>query len=76
MTQHDEYPIDRMVRKIRAMKKSATDLKELSGGIEAVSRNADRILASVKMLDINVSDVAASRPPRRNGRARRGSGSA
>ncbi len=28
-----------------------------SGGIEAVRRNADRILANVKMLELNVSDV-------------------
>jgi len=43
--------------RIQAIKRAATELKELSGGIQAVDRNADRILASVKMLEINVSDV-------------------
>jgi hypothetical protein len=32
-------------------------LKEFSGGIQAVDRNAGRILASVKMLEINISDI-------------------
>ena len=42
---------------IKAIQKAARRLKELSGGIQAVDRNADRILASVKMLEINISDV-------------------
>jgi hypothetical protein len=43
--------------KIQAIKRAATELKELSGGIQAVDRNVDRILASVKMLETNISDV-------------------
>ena len=43
--------------KIQAIKRAATELKKLSGGIQTVDRNADRILASVKVLEINVSDV-------------------
>ena len=54
----DEYPVDKMVRSIRSIKRSAVELKNLSGGIQAVDRNVDRILASVKMLEINISDVA------------------
>jgi len=46
-----------MDKKIQAIKKAALELKEISGGIEAVDRNADRILTSAKMLEINVSDV-------------------
>jgi len=53
-----EYPIDNMSKKIRSLKKSAVELRNLSGGIEAVDRNVERILASVKMLEINISDVA------------------
>lgn len=52
----DNYPVAKMVRKIRSLRKSAEELKDLSGGIEAVDRNVDRILASVRMLEINVSD--------------------
>jgi len=46
-----------MDTRIKAIRKSAHDLKELSGGIQAVDRNVDRILASVKMLEINISDL-------------------
>ena len=56
MTQ--EYDIKGMVAKIRALRHNAEALKEISGGIPAVDRNADRILAGVKMLEINISDAA------------------
>lgn len=49
----------RMDTRIKAIKKAAQELKALSAGIPAVDRNAERILASVKMLEINVSDVFA-----------------
>ncbi len=54
----DVYPLDKMVKQIRSLRKSAEELRNLSGGIEAVDRNVDRILASVKMLEINIVDVA------------------
>ena len=54
----DEYKLDEIVREIRNLKKSATELKRISGDIEAVRRNTDRILASIKMLEINITDVA------------------
>jgi hypothetical protein len=53
-----EYDIKVMTEKIRAIKEAATELKHISGGIQAVDRNVDRILASVKMLEINISDIA------------------
>lgn len=43
--------------RIRTIKKASLELKELSGGIPAVNRNVARILASTKMLEINISDV-------------------
>ncbi len=43
--------------RIKTIKKATLELKQLSGGIQAVDRNAERILASVKMLEINISDV-------------------
>jgi hypothetical protein len=46
-----------MDEQIQAIKKAALELKEISGGIEAVDRNADRILTSTKMLEINVSET-------------------
>jgi len=54
MNQRDIRKID---TRIKAIKKAAQELKKLSGGIQAVDRNADRVLASVKMLEINISDL-------------------
>jgi hypothetical protein len=54
MTRSKLKKIDTRIKKI---KKAALELKEFSGGIQAVDRNASRILASVKMLEINVSDI-------------------
>jgi hypothetical protein len=53
-----EYKIEDMAEKIRILRETATELKRISGGIQAVDRNVDRILASVKMLEINISDLA------------------
>jgi hypothetical protein len=53
----DEEVLMKMDKKIQAIKEAALELKDLSGGIQAVDRNVDRILASVKMLEINISDV-------------------
>ncbi len=53
----EEYKIEDMAEKIQALKKTATELKRISGGIQAVDRNVDRILASIRMLEMNVSDV-------------------
>ena len=64
------YPYDRYERymmtrremnkldtRIKTIKKAAQELKALSRRVPAVDRNAARILASVKMLEINISDV-------------------
>jgi hypothetical protein len=53
-----EYDIKQMVTKIKALRKNAESLKEISSGIPAVDKNADRILANVRMLEINISDAA------------------
>ena len=49
--------IIKMAEKISSIKQLANDLKDMSGGIQAVDRNVNRILASVKMLEINISDL-------------------
>jgi len=43
--------------RIKTIKKAAEELKGLSATIPAIDRNTARILASVKMLEINISDV-------------------
>jgi len=54
----ENYDIKGMVEKIKALRKDAEALKEISGGIQAVDRNADRILSNVKMLEIDICDAA------------------
>ena len=49
--------IGKIDTRIKVIKKAAQELKALSGRVPAVDRNAVRILASVKMLEINISDV-------------------
>jgi len=53
----EEYNVKEMAEKIQAIKEAATELQDISGGIQAVDRNANRILTSVKMLEINISDI-------------------
>jgi len=44
-------------RNIQVIRKAAEELKFLSDNFPAVAKNTDRILASLKMLEINTSDV-------------------
>ena len=50
--------IKEMTGKIALIKKEVLELKAMSGGNQSVDRNVDRILASIKMLEINITDVA------------------
>jgi hypothetical protein len=53
----ENYNLHEMVVKVKALRKTATELKSISGGIQAVDRNIDRILADVKLLEINLVEV-------------------
>ena len=53
-----QYDIKNMVSKIKALRKDAEDLKKIAADIPAVQKNADRILADIKMLEINIVDAA------------------
>jgi hypothetical protein len=53
----NQREIKKLDTRIKAIRRAAQELKKFSGGIQAVDRNADRILASVKMLEINISDL-------------------
>ncbi len=57
MNNASEANVREMAEKIAAIRRQAEDLQAISGGIQAVDKNVDRILASVKMLEINVSDL-------------------
>lgn len=43
--------------KIQLLKKTALELQAVGERIPAVEKNTSRILASIKMLELNVSDV-------------------
>jgi predicted component of type VI protein secretion system len=53
----NDWKIDEMDVLIKRLRQLAEELKEKSGGIQAVDRNVERILANVKMLELNISDV-------------------
>jgi hypothetical protein len=49
--------MDSLQLNIRSARKAVEELKRLGEDFPAVARNAERMLASLKMLEINVSDV-------------------
>jgi pyridoxine 5'-phosphate synthase PdxJ len=51
------YNIKKMDAKIKEIRKAAEELQELGGDIEAVHKNLVRLLASTKMLELNISDA-------------------
>jgi len=53
----DDKRIGEMDRKIRLLRQTAQELLDTADDIEAVRRNAKRILASVRMLELNVCDI-------------------
>ena len=54
-----EREIKRMDKRVKAIRKAAEELKKLGKNWPSVDRNTARILASVKMLEINISDLSA-----------------
>ncbi len=49
--------------KIKSMKKSAEQLTRMAGDFPALAKNTDRILASLKMLEMNISDLCDMKVP-------------
>ena len=52
-----KIPLESMVEHIRQLRRSAEALQKQAQGIQAVERNLVRLLASVKMLELNISDA-------------------
>jgi chaperonin cofactor prefoldin len=52
-----QIDIKKIDTKIQLLKKTTEELNQLTKDFPAVARNSARILASVKMLEINVSDL-------------------
>jgi len=49
--------LNKINAKIQLMKKATEELNQIGENFPALARNTVRILASVKMLEINVSDL-------------------
>jgi len=49
--------LNKIDAKIQLMKQAAEELNQIGENFPALARNTVRILASVKMLEINVSDL-------------------
>jgi len=50
--------------KIQLLKKTARELEKLGKNFPALEKNIARILASLKMLELNISDVVYLSPDR------------
>ena len=54
----NEYGLHEMAKKIQEIKQHVEELKEISGGIAAVDCNVNRISASLRLLELDVCDIA------------------
>jgi hypothetical protein len=55
---NQEFNIKELSEKILLMKQNAIELKDMGAFFPALDRNLARILASLKMLEINITDAA------------------
>ncbi len=54
----EKTSLDDMAESIQNMRKIAESLKIAGTGIQSIERNVTRILSSIRLLEINVSDIA------------------
>lgn len=52
-----ETSIDEISERVLSLKETAQDIKRISNDFPAVQRNISRIMASIKMLEINSVDL-------------------
>jgi hypothetical protein len=53
----EQLNLQKLAAQIESLKQSADALERLGGAFPAVAKNAARIQASIKMLELNVSDL-------------------
>ncbi len=53
-----DYDLKGMERQITAIEEAAKELKEVSGGILAIDKNADAILVLTNLLRNSIPDIA------------------
>ena len=54
-----ESMLEELQARIEILKETAKELNQMGDAIPTIKRNTARILASIKMLELAVSDVAA-----------------
>jgi hypothetical protein len=54
----DRYNLKEMAEKIADLKKTAEELRDLGEDFPALYRNTRRVLAGIKMLEMNISDLS------------------
>lgn len=54
-----QWDVEELADRIRQLRQIAEELRRKGEGIETLERNVDRILASVRLLEINISNVTA-----------------
>jgi hypothetical protein len=53
----EEFDIKAMSEIVRSLRQDTERLKEIGAGMPVIQKNADRILADIRMLEININDV-------------------
>jgi hypothetical protein len=53
----NEFDFKGMNKKIQLLKRISEDILEEADNFPSLSRNCSRILASIKMMELNVSDI-------------------
>ncbi len=52
-----DWNVEEMDERIKELRRLSEELKEMGQGIPAVEQNIVRMLACVKMLELNISDI-------------------
>ena len=55
----EKWNVEELADRIQQLRRIAEEIREKGEGIETLEKNVDRILAGVRMLEINIGDVKA-----------------
>ncbi len=55
----EKWNVEELADRIQQLRRIAEEIREKGEGIETLEKNVDRILAGVRMLEINIGDVTA-----------------
>jgi prefoldin subunit 5 len=55
----EKWDVEELAERIQQLRRIAEEIRAKGEGIETLEKNVDRILAGVRMLEINIGDVKA-----------------